>query len=49
MSMYGKQLSGIEKGLVSNEIVLSRTTELTTIYNILILLKQKPDSFVTKT
>ena len=38
--MYGKQLSGI---------MMSRTTELTTIYNILIPLKQKPDSFEAKT
>ena len=37
--MYGKQLSGI---------VMSRTTELTTICNNLILLKQKPDSFEKK-
>lgn len=39
ISMYGKQLSGI---------VMSRTTELTTIYNNFILLKQKPDSFEAK-
>ena len=39
ISMYGKQLSGI---------VMSRTTELTTIYNNLILLKQKPGSFEAK-
>lgn len=39
ISMYGKQLSGI---------VMSRTTELTTICNNLILLKQKPDSFEKK-
>ena len=40
ISMYGKQLSGI---------VMSRTTELTTICNNLILLKQKPDYFEKKT